>query len=154
MTTGTLSSSCIYTTNMSSSHLRENSWVLTFYEKCVCHRRQVFRSDDWAEKITSGGGRRPRYTETSLFVKVKAQFSPCHQCHQSLLGTFEVGRSGLREEQAESEHVLRTVLPQHCRTALGVHEELSHVPEKKMIGLQQQRHFLFCQGVYVTLCHL
>ena len=69
-------------------------------------------------------------------------------------GTFEVERSGLRKEQAESEHVLRTVLPQHCRTALGVHEELSHVPEKKIIGLQQQRHFLFCQGVYVTLCHL
>merc|ERR1712156_1282294 len=43
-------------------------------------------------------------------------------------GAFEVGRSGLRKEQAESEHVLGTVLPQHCRTALGVHEELSHVP--------------------------
>ena len=35
---------------MLSSHLRENSWVLTCYEKCVCHWRQVFRSDDWAEK--------------------------------------------------------------------------------------------------------
>ena len=107
-----------------------------FCEKCEFHRRQVFRSDDSAEKKKSGGGRRPRYTETSLFVE--AQFSPCHQCHQSLLGTFEVGRSGLRkEEQAESEHVLRTILPQHCRTALGVHEELSHVPEKKMVDLQQ-----------------
>ena len=152
MTTGTLSSSCIYTTIMLSSHLRENSWVLTCYEKCVCHWRQVFRSDDWAEKIKGGGGRRPRYTETSLFVK--AQFSPCHQCHQSLLGTFEVGRSCLRKEQAGSEHVLGTILPQHCRTALGVHEELSHVPEKKMIDLQQQRHSLFWPGKYVTLCHL
>ena len=55
---------------------------------------------------------------------------------------FDTKTSDDEEEQAESEHVLRTVLPQHCRTALGVHEELCHVPEKKMIDLQQQRHSL------------
>ena len=66
-------------------------------------------------------------------AKIEEPFlEDCNQIFGSYVDNWQT--SQVRDENGElrvgSQHVLGAVLAQHCRTALGVHEQLSHIPEK------------------------